>query len=155
MVKWRIMDIPTTFTWVSIFVNRAFDDSGIFSLLRWMQNLHHLTWDHEMLYTDRPSKQLLTRPLSWKIKIDKNMVDGWNLKFTFCFMITNHRFYLDKQLRYDERSRTYLQFFMWIIIFFDVALERGDGGIFNSWGERTVHQHTSALVNVLPRNFVC
>jgi hypothetical protein len=35
-----------------------------FRLLRWMQNLHQSTWDHEILYTDRSSKdeQLLIRP---------------------------------------------------------------------------------------------
>jgi hypothetical protein len=41
-----------------------------FKLLRWMQNLHHSTWDHEILYTDRSSKdeQLLMRPFLSKIK---------------------------------------------------------------------------------------
>jgi hypothetical protein len=34
-----------------------------FELLRWMQNLHHSTWDHEILYAGRSSKdeELLIR----------------------------------------------------------------------------------------------
>jgi hypothetical protein len=41
-----------------------------FKLLRWMQNLHQSTWDHEILYTDRSSKdeQLLVRPFLSKAK---------------------------------------------------------------------------------------
>jgi hypothetical protein len=40
------------------------------SNMRWMQNLHQLTWDHEILYTDRSSKdeQLLIRPFLSKTK---------------------------------------------------------------------------------------
>jgi hypothetical protein len=26
---------------------------GIFKILRWMQNLHQTTWDHNILYSDR------------------------------------------------------------------------------------------------------
>jgi hypothetical protein len=39
-------------------------------LLRWMQNLHQSTWDHEILYADRSSKdeQLLIRPFLSKTK---------------------------------------------------------------------------------------
>jgi hypothetical protein len=33
-------------------------------LLKWMQNLHQSTWDREILYADRSSKdELFTRPL--------------------------------------------------------------------------------------------
>jgi hypothetical protein len=41
-----------------------------FKLLKWMQNLHQSTWDHESLYTDRSSKdeQLLIRPFLSKTK---------------------------------------------------------------------------------------
>jgi hypothetical protein len=41
-----------------------------FKLLRWMQNLHQSTWEHEILYTDRSSKdeQLLMRPFLSKNK---------------------------------------------------------------------------------------
>jgi hypothetical protein len=41
-----------------------------FKLLRWMQNLHRSTWEHEILYTDRSSKkeQLLMRPFLPKKK---------------------------------------------------------------------------------------
>jgi hypothetical protein len=41
-----------------------------FKLLRWMQNLHQSTWDHEILYTDRSSKdeQLLIRQFLSKTK---------------------------------------------------------------------------------------
>jgi hypothetical protein len=41
-----------------------------FQLLRWMQNFHQSTWDHEILYTDRYSKdkQLLMRPVLSKTK---------------------------------------------------------------------------------------
>jgi hypothetical protein len=41
-----------------------------FRLPRWMQNLHQSTWDHEILYTDRSSKdeQLLIRPFLSKTK---------------------------------------------------------------------------------------
>jgi hypothetical protein len=41
-----------------------------FKLLRWMQNLHQSTWDYEILYTDRYSKdeQLLIRPFLSKTK---------------------------------------------------------------------------------------
>jgi hypothetical protein len=42
----------------------------MFKLLRWMQNLHQSMWDHEILYTDRFSKdeQLLIRPFLSKTK---------------------------------------------------------------------------------------
>jgi hypothetical protein len=54
LIQCKIMDIPTCFISIIIFFNRAFEyDSGeIIKLLRWMQNLHQLTWDHESLYAD-------------------------------------------------------------------------------------------------------
>jgi hypothetical protein len=41
-----------------------------FKLLRWMQNFHQSTWEHEILYTDRYLKdeQLLMRPFLSKTK---------------------------------------------------------------------------------------
>jgi hypothetical protein len=41
-----------------------------FKLLRWMQNMHQSTWDHENVYTGRSSKdeQLLIRPFLSKTK---------------------------------------------------------------------------------------
>jgi hypothetical protein len=41
-----------------------------FKLLRWMQNLNQSTWEHEILYTDRSSKdeKLLIRPFLSKTK---------------------------------------------------------------------------------------
>jgi hypothetical protein len=47
---------------------------GIFKLLRWMQNLHQSSWDHEILYDDRSleNKQLLIRPLLQETK-NRNM----------------------------------------------------------------------------------
>jgi hypothetical protein len=53
-VKWKIMDIFTSFIWIIIFSNGLFEYGygGIFKLLRWMQNLHQSTWDHKILYAD-------------------------------------------------------------------------------------------------------
>jgi hypothetical protein len=41
-----------------------------FKLLRWMQNLRQSTWEHDILYTDKSSKneQLLMRPFLSKNK---------------------------------------------------------------------------------------
>jgi hypothetical protein len=46
-----------------------------FKLLRWMQNLHQSAWEHEILYTDRSSKdeQLSIRPFLLETK-NTNMV---------------------------------------------------------------------------------
>jgi hypothetical protein len=65
------MDIPTSFILNVTFFDKAFEyTDGIFKLLRWMQNLHHSMWDHEILYADRPSEdeQLLIIPHLWKNK---------------------------------------------------------------------------------------
>jgi hypothetical protein len=48
------MDIPTRFIWN--FFYEAFEYGGTFERLRWIQNLHQSTWDHEMVYADRSSK---------------------------------------------------------------------------------------------------
>jgi hypothetical protein len=70
------MDIPTSFIWIIIFFNEPFEygDGGILKLIRWMQNLHQSTWDHKILYADRPSKgeQHLIRPLLRETK-NENM----------------------------------------------------------------------------------
>jgi hypothetical protein len=62
-----------------------------FKLLRWIQNLHQSTWDHEILYTDRYSKveQLLMRAFLSKTK-NTNMAAVWMLKFIVCFVETTH-----------------------------------------------------------------
>jgi hypothetical protein len=63
-----------------------------------MQNLHQSTSDHEILYTDRSSKdeQLLERPFFQKQK-NTNMAAVWMLKFIVCFVETTHEpLYLDK-----------------------------------------------------------
>jgi hypothetical protein len=46
-----------------------------FKLLRWMQNLHQSTWDHEILYPERSSKdeQILMRTFLSKTN-NTNMV---------------------------------------------------------------------------------
>jgi hypothetical protein len=50
-----------------------YDYGGIFKLLKWMQNLHHSTWDHKILYADRSleDEQLLIRPL---LQESKNVI---------------------------------------------------------------------------------
>jgi hypothetical protein len=65
--------------------------NDVFRLLKWMQNLHQSTWDHEILYADRFSKdeQLLVRPFLWKIK-NTNVEGGIRLQFMFCLMETIH-----------------------------------------------------------------
>jgi hypothetical protein len=52
LVQWKIIDIPTSFIWINIFLGRPFEygDGGIIRLLWWMQNFNQSTWDHEILY---------------------------------------------------------------------------------------------------------
>jgi hypothetical protein len=61
------MDVPTSFICIIAFFNGCFEygDGGIFKLLRWMQNLHQSTCDHEILSADGSleDEQLLMRPL--------------------------------------------------------------------------------------------
>jgi hypothetical protein len=54
-LQWNIVDIPTSFIWIIIFCNGPFKygSGGIFKPLSLMQNLHHSTWDHTILYADR------------------------------------------------------------------------------------------------------
>jgi hypothetical protein len=57
------------FIWWIIFFNKPFEyGGGILKLLRFMQILHQSTWDHDILYADRSSKekQLLIRQLLQK-----------------------------------------------------------------------------------------
>jgi hypothetical protein len=66
LVQWKIMDMPTSFIWIIIFFDGVFKyGDGTFKLLRWMKNLHQLTWDHQIFYADRSSKdeQPSVRPL--------------------------------------------------------------------------------------------
>jgi hypothetical protein len=62
-----------------------------FKLLRWMQNLHQSTWDHESLRTDRSSKdeQLIIRLFLSKTKNTK-MAAVRMLKFIVGFVETTH-----------------------------------------------------------------
>jgi hypothetical protein len=87
-VQWKMMDIPKSFIWIIISVNRPFEygDGGMFELLRWMQNLHRSTWDRKISYPDRPfeDEQFLMRQLLRK-SLSMNMEDGWQLKFKFYF----------------------------------------------------------------------
>jgi hypothetical protein len=55
---------------------------------RVMQSLNQSTWDHEIFYTDRSSKdeQRLVRQFLWKENM--NMEGSWKLKFKFLFMQT-------------------------------------------------------------------
>jgi hypothetical protein len=74
-----------------------------FILLRWMQNLLQLTWDHGILYTDRSSKdeQLLIRPILSKTK-NTNMAAVWMLKFIIWFVEKTH-----EPLRLDKWTLVY------------------------------------------------
>jgi hypothetical protein len=51
-VQWNIVDKPTSFIWIIIFLNRPseYADGGIFKLLRWMQDLHQSMWDHKTTF---------------------------------------------------------------------------------------------------------
>jgi hypothetical protein len=73
------VDIYTSFILIIIFFNGLFEygDGGIFKLLKWMQNLHQSTWNHEILHSDRylENEQLLIRPLLRETK-NMNMADG-------------------------------------------------------------------------------
>jgi hypothetical protein len=117
--------IPTSFIWIIIFFNGPFEygDSGIFKLLRWMQNLDQTTWDHEILYADRSSmnKQLLVTPLFRKTR-NTNMAGGWNLKYIFYVMErTREPLHLDKWSFVHWKIMDTPTSFICIIIFFDVA----------------------------------
>jgi hypothetical protein len=83
LVKWKIMGMPTSFIWITIFFNGAFEyfDGGIFKLLRWMRKLYQSTSDDEILYADRSSmnKQLSVIPFMRKTK-STNMAGGWVFK---------------------------------------------------------------------------
>jgi hypothetical protein len=77
--------------------NQAIEDY-LDDILRWMQTFSIQTWDHEVLYADRSSKdgQLLIRPLLRKTKYT-NTACGLILIFRVCFVETTHKaFHLDK-----------------------------------------------------------
>jgi hypothetical protein len=104
-----------------------------FKLPRWMQNLHQSTWDHQILYTDKSSKdeQPLIRPFLSKTK-NTNMAAVWMLKFIVCFVETTHEpLHLDKWTL-DKSSRTYLCF-IWIIVLFDAVFKYDDGAKFRGY----------------------
>jgi hypothetical protein len=66
-----------------------------FKLLRWMENLHQSTWDHEILRSSK-GEQLLIRPFLSKTK-NTNITAVWMLKFIVRFVETTHeRLHLNK-----------------------------------------------------------
>jgi hypothetical protein len=93
LVQWKIMDIPTDFVWIIIFLDISFEYGygGIFKLLRFMRNLYQSMWDHETLYADRSSKdkQLLIIPFFRNTK-NMNMAGSWIFKYIFYFMEKPH-----------------------------------------------------------------
>jgi hypothetical protein len=78
-VKWKIMGIRTIVIWIIIFFEGTFEygSDGIFKLLRRMRKLYQSTWDHEMFYADRSSKneQLLNTLFLALRKGSKNVTD--------------------------------------------------------------------------------
>jgi hypothetical protein len=132
LVQWKIMDIGTSFIWIIIFFDEAFEysDSGIFRLLKWMQKLHQSTWDDEILNADMASKdELLISPLFWGAK-NMNMEGSLKLKFAFYFMETTcEPLHLDKW-SYVQWKIMDITSFMWIIFY--GAFECGGGSKF--WG---------------------
>jgi hypothetical protein len=102
-------------------------------ILMWRQNLCQSTWDHEILYDDRPSKdeQLLMRLLLWRTK---KYNGGW-LKVKIYIL-----FYGDNSWTIALQKWSLVQWkitdiptsFIWIIIFFYRAFEHGDDVKF--WG---------------------
>jgi hypothetical protein len=85
--------MPTSFILIVIFCNGPFEygDGRILKLLRWMQILHHSTYDHTVLYADRflDYKHLLVRSCLRETK-NIHMESGRMLKFTFYFMERTH-----------------------------------------------------------------
>jgi hypothetical protein len=85
-----------------------------------MQNLHHSTWNFEILYADGDG-QLLVRPLSRETKIT-NMAGGWKVKYTFYFIERSHEpLYVDQLSFVQSKIMDIPTSFTLIIIFFDVA----------------------------------
>jgi hypothetical protein len=105
-----------------------------FKLLRWILNLHQSMWIHEILYTDRSSKdeQLLMRPFLSKTK-STNMAASWMLKFIVCFVeITHEPLHLDKWTWVLWKIMDIPTSFIWIIILFETIFKCDDGAKF--WG---------------------
>jgi hypothetical protein len=97
-----------------------------------MQTLCHSTKDYEILYFDRCSEdeQLLVRQFLRKTK-NTNIVGGWYLKLTVCFMATTHEpLYFDKRRFLQWKIVDIPTSFILILIFFNEPLEYGDGWIF-------------------------
>jgi hypothetical protein len=118
----RSWDIPTSFVWIIIFLDRPLEygDSGIFKLLRWMQNLHQSMWDHEILYANSSSDagQLLSRPLLQETK-NTNMAGCWRFKYIFYFMETTHEPLHLRHMKFVHWKIMDIPVsFIWIIIFF-------------------------------------
>jgi hypothetical protein len=137
LVQWRIMDRPTSFVWIIIFLKGPSECGGgeIFKLVRWMKNLYQSTWDHEILYCDKSSKdkQLLVMQLLRKPK-NTNMAGDWKFKYIFYFMERTYEpLYLLGKWRFVQRKiKDIPTSFIWITIFIDGAFEYGGGSTF--WG---------------------
>jgi hypothetical protein len=59
------------------------------------------------------------------------MAGGWKLQLTCCFMATTHEpLHLHKRSFAKRKIMDIPISFIWIIIFFNGAIEYGDGGIF-------------------------
>jgi hypothetical protein len=146
-VQWKITDISTSFIWIIIFFNRAYEygNDEIFKLLRWMQNLNHWLWYHGILYAHISSEdeQLLIRPLLQKNK-HTNMAG--QLKFRIHIL-----FYGDHSWTTALQKRSVIQWkimdiptsFIWFTTSFNGASEYSFGQAFKllRWMQN-LHQST-------------
>jgi hypothetical protein len=111
-----------TFIWIIIIFNWAFEygDVGIIKLLRWLQNLHLSTWEHEIF-------------LRWQI-FKRRSMGGWMLKFTFYYFMerTNEPLYSEKRSSIQRKIMEISASFTWITTVSDAPFEYGGGSKF--WG---------------------
>jgi hypothetical protein len=124
------------FFWIIIFFvgTSEYGGGGILKLLSWIQNMHQSTWDYAIFHGDiyLKDEQLLIRSLLQETK-NTNVVGGWKLKFTFCFMETAHELlHLDSWSFVLWEVMNIPTSFIWIIIFLDRAFEYGGSSKF--WG---------------------
>jgi predicted nucleotidyltransferase len=73
-----------------------------FKLLRWMQNLHQSTWEHEILYADRflKDKQLLIRTFLLETKKKYERGGRLEVKFHILFYRDNSRTVTLRQMKF-------------------------------------------------------
>jgi hypothetical protein len=96
--------------------------------------MQHSTWDYEIVYADRSSKdkQLLVRPLLWKTK-NTNIAGSWKLKFTFYFALATRTVaLLGKWCFVQWKIMDIRTSFILITLFFDEVPKYGGGSKF--WG---------------------